>query len=176
METVHWDPTREDRLFFLQSAALHCSYYQMQILIHRPFIISSQNPSPLSFSSFALCMNAARSCIHVVDVAHRRAGFLPVTFFQVCVANCFLLLALIQLALSSTPHSQQPWSSYSIFSGQKGWGSLLILRKRWRTYKKPCVCSRLMKIGTSICSRRVSATDNIVSYQMVCIGQGTVSQ
>jgi hypothetical protein len=35
---VRWDPMREDPVFFNQSVMLHCAYYHLQIMIHRPFI------------------------------------------------------------------------------------------------------------------------------------------
>src|ERR1700761_2308652 len=70
--TVRWDPSREDPLFFSQSATLYATYYHLQILIHRPFIPTPRKPSPLSFPSLAICTNAARSCSHVLDVARRR--------------------------------------------------------------------------------------------------------
>ncbi|KAL1658888.1 hypothetical protein GGF50DRAFT_131425 [Schizophyllum commune] len=45
-----------------------------KILVHRPFIPSPRKPSPLSFPSLALCANAARSLIHIVDIHLRRTG------------------------------------------------------------------------------------------------------
>ena len=72
VSTVRWDPNREDRKWFDQSALLYCAYYHLQILIHRPFIPSPKKPSPLSFPSLAICTNAARSCSHVLDVQMRR--------------------------------------------------------------------------------------------------------
>ncbi|KAF5359371.1 hypothetical protein D9756_003609 [Leucocoprinus leucothites] len=80
---LRWDPAREDKRFFNQSVVLWSSYYHIQILIHRPFIPSPSKPSPLSFPSLAICTNAARSCIHVVDVQYRR---MPMTSPQVQMA------------------------------------------------------------------------------------------
>ncbi|KAI0749212.1 fungal-specific transcription factor domain-containing protein [Daedaleopsis nitida] len=71
---LRWDPTRENLLFLNQSANLYANYYQLQIAVHRPFIPSPRKPSPLSFPSLAICTNAARSCIHVLDVQYKRAG------------------------------------------------------------------------------------------------------
>ena len=71
---VRWDPTRENLLFLNQSANLYANYYQLQIAVHRPFIPSPRKPSPLSFPSLAICTNAARSCIHVLDMQYKRAG------------------------------------------------------------------------------------------------------
>lgn len=69
---VRWDPNREDDKFFDQSVSLYCSYYHIQILIHRPFIPSPRKPSPLTFPSLAICTNAARSCSHIIDMQRRR--------------------------------------------------------------------------------------------------------
>ncbi|KAJ3553324.1 hypothetical protein NP233_g12670 [Leucocoprinus birnbaumii] len=80
---LRWDPNREDKRFFNQSVVLWSTYYHIQILIHRPFIPSPSKPSPLSFPSLAICTNAARSCIHVVDVQYRR---MPLTSPQVQMA------------------------------------------------------------------------------------------
>ncbi|KDN50625.1 hypothetical protein RSAG8_01123, partial [Rhizoctonia solani AG-8 WAC10335] len=70
---LRWDPSRENSLFFDQSATLYSTYYHVQILIHRPFIPSPRKPSPLSFPSLAICTTAARSCSHVLDLQRRRS-------------------------------------------------------------------------------------------------------
>lgn len=81
---VRWDPTREDPLSFLLSGTLYCTYYHLQIFVHRPFITSTRDPtSALSFSSLAVCTNAARSCIRIDDVMHRRFTLVPCPLFQV---------------------------------------------------------------------------------------------
>ena len=72
--SVRWDPSRENDIFFDQSAILYAYYYQTQILIHRSFIPKPDKPSPLSFPSLAICANAARSCSHVVDAQRRRGS------------------------------------------------------------------------------------------------------
>lgn len=72
---LRWDPHKEANTpFFTQSCVLYASYYQLQILIHRPFIPLPRRPSVLSFPSLAICTNAARSCSHVLDVYNRRCG------------------------------------------------------------------------------------------------------
>lgn len=70
-----WDPNRQDDGFFHQSVNLHATYYYIQIQIHRPFLTKG---SPLSFSSLAMCTNAARSCTHILEAAMpRRIRELP---------------------------------------------------------------------------------------------------
>ncbi|KIP05403.1 hypothetical protein PHLGIDRAFT_92206, partial [Phlebiopsis gigantea 11061_1 CR5-6] len=69
---LRWDPHKENGLWLKQSAFLYSSYYSTQINIHRAFIPSPRKPATLSFPSLAICTNAARSCIHVLDVQFRR--------------------------------------------------------------------------------------------------------
>ncbi|KZT07889.1 uncharacterized protein LAESUDRAFT_724354 [Laetiporus sulphureus 93-53] len=71
---LRWDPNREDITFLNQSATLYGAYYTIQIFVHRPFIPSPRKPSPLSFPSLAICTNAARSCIHVLDIQFKRSS------------------------------------------------------------------------------------------------------
>ncbi|KAJ8494479.1 hypothetical protein ONZ45_g13227 [Pleurotus djamor] len=54
-EHLRWDPSREDSVFFRQSAHLHCQFYYVQIVIHRPFLRTS--------SSLALTSMAAASFV-----------------------------------------------------------------------------------------------------------------
>lgn len=69
---MRWDPHKDNKLFLVQSACLYSTYYSTQINIHRNFIPLPQKPSSLSFPSLAICTNAARSCIHVLDVQFRQ--------------------------------------------------------------------------------------------------------
>ncbi|KAI0092310.1 fungal-specific transcription factor domain-containing protein [Irpex rosettiformis] len=69
---LRWDPHMENVVFLNQSACLYAAYYTVQIVVHRPFIPTSRKPSSLSFPSLAICTNAARSCVHVVDEAWAR--------------------------------------------------------------------------------------------------------
>ncbi len=90
---VRWDERRENFLHFSQSATLHITYYHIQILIHRPFIPSPRKPSPLTFPSFAICTNAARSCSRIADVQRRRDSKpLPQIQLPVFTAAVVLLL------------------------------------------------------------------------------------
>ena len=72
--TVKWDPNQPNLIFSNQSAMLYSSYYSLQIVVHRPFIPLPRKPSPLSFPSLAICTNAARSCIHILDRQYERIG------------------------------------------------------------------------------------------------------
>ncbi|KAJ7713453.1 hypothetical protein B0H14DRAFT_3016379 [Mycena olivaceomarginata] len=71
---LRWDPTREDEPFATQSACLYVCYYHVQIQIHRSFIPSPMNHSPLTstFPALAICANSARFCSWVMEVQARR--------------------------------------------------------------------------------------------------------
>ncbi|KAL0564763.1 Gypsy retrotransposon integrase-like protein 1 [Marasmius crinis-equi] len=90
---LKWDPTQENEIWFNQSVALYTVYYQAQFLIHRSFIPTVKKPSTLSFPSLAICTNAARSTIHVVDRQRKRGGWLsPLSHVHVFNAGIVLLL------------------------------------------------------------------------------------
>ncbi|KAI0768787.1 fungal-specific transcription factor domain-containing protein [Trametes elegans] len=71
---LRWDPTRENVQFMNQSSVLYAKYYQLQIFVHRPFLPYARKSSRLSLPSLAICTNAARSCVHVVDTQYKRNG------------------------------------------------------------------------------------------------------
>ncbi|KAF7351239.1 Zn(2)-C6 fungal-type domain-containing protein [Mycena sanguinolenta] len=75
---LRWDPNRRDEAFFDQSALLYCSYYQVQVMIHRPFIPAIRQGTETSLPSLAICTNAARSCSHVADMSRLRKNGVPV--------------------------------------------------------------------------------------------------
>ncbi|EJU04909.1 hypothetical protein DACRYDRAFT_114226 [Dacryopinax primogenitus] len=90
---LKWDPSVEDSLWFDQSATLFSTYYQLQILIHRPFIPSPRRPSPLSFPSLAICSNAARSSAHICEhVRRRKATILPGIIVSAFTSGIVLLI------------------------------------------------------------------------------------
>nr|VWO98979.1 Candidapepsin-2 (EC (ACP 2) (Aspartate protease 2) (Secreted aspartic protease 2) [Ganoderma boninense] len=73
---LRWDPDRADDVFFNQSAILYSNYYVLQIFVHRPFIPSPRRPlasAKLSLPSMTICVNAARACLRVLEVQHRRS-------------------------------------------------------------------------------------------------------
>ncbi|KAJ7680634.1 fungal-specific transcription factor domain-containing protein [Mycena polygramma] len=78
-EHLRWDPDRENALHLTQSALLYTAYYNIQILLHRPFIPAPfGNSSTGVLPSLAICTNAARSCIRILDIHFKRNG--SVTF------------------------------------------------------------------------------------------------
>ncbi|KAF8913636.1 fungal-specific transcription factor domain-containing protein [Mucidula mucida] len=93
-EYLRWDPICQNLTHLLQSATLYIGYYNLQILIHRPFIPTPTNPSTLSFPSLAICTNAARCCSHVIDAVNRRGYILPLTGMPIFTSGLVLLLSL----------------------------------------------------------------------------------
>ncbi|PCH38618.1 hypothetical protein WOLCODRAFT_136368 [Wolfiporia cocos MD-104 SS10] len=75
-EHLRWNPSQEDDTFLNQSAHLYITYYQLQIFIHRPYLQSPHRKSSQTFPSLAICTNAARACIHILDHQYKRTGFL----------------------------------------------------------------------------------------------------
>ncbi|EKM58712.1 uncharacterized protein PHACADRAFT_253204 [Phanerochaete carnosa HHB-10118-sp] len=74
---LRWDPHRENAVYLRQSSILYQSYYGTQINVHRQFIPLPHKTSKLSFPSLAICTNAARSLLHVLDTQYRKAGLSP---------------------------------------------------------------------------------------------------
>jgi hypothetical protein len=63
-------------VFFTQSTSLYALLYHIQILIHHPFVSTPKRPNPgTSFPSQQICVNAARSCAHVVDAYRKRSRY-----------------------------------------------------------------------------------------------------
>ncbi|KAJ6479497.1 fungal-specific transcription factor domain-containing protein [Mycena vitilis] len=92
---LRWDPNRRDDVFFDQSAFLYCSYYQVQMTIHRPFIPTvREQGGPSALPSLAICTNAARSCSHVADISRLRKNGapMPVLLSSVFTSGLVLLL------------------------------------------------------------------------------------
>ncbi|KAJ7314901.1 fungal-specific transcription factor domain-containing protein [Mycena albidolilacea] len=92
-EHLRWDSMRGDTVFFDQSVALYCSFYYVQIMIHRPFI-SVLRRSPTALPSLTICTTAARACANAMDVQRRRGGDVarPHNLNAVFMAGLVLLL------------------------------------------------------------------------------------
>ncbi|TFK49562.1 hypothetical protein OE88DRAFT_1726802 [Heliocybe sulcata] len=104
---LRWNANQEDSLFFRQSVMLYCSYYNLQILIHRPFIMKSRKLSPLSNPSLAICVNAARSLAHTADACRTvcKKALAPLVIMGVFPAALVLILDIFNRKQSSTTES-----------------------------------------------------------------------
>ncbi|KAE9392720.1 hypothetical protein BT96DRAFT_924543 [Gymnopus androsaceus JB14] len=93
-EHLKWDPNRENMEHFQQSTMLYITYYWIQILVHRPFISGPGEDSLLNFPSLAICCNASRSCISLIDTHQRRpgAGMIVVPNVLMALFNSSMLL------------------------------------------------------------------------------------
>ncbi|KAF9052197.1 hypothetical protein BDZ89DRAFT_1056540 [Hymenopellis radicata] len=91
---LRWNPHQPSEA----SAVLYSTYYWVQIQIHRPFIINADR----SFSSIAICTNAARSCAHVLQAHH--AAFHDITFGNSMLA-AMLYSAIVLLLNAANAHS-----------------------------------------------------------------------
>ncbi|KAH7105237.1 fungal-specific transcription factor domain-containing protein [Auriculariales sp. MPI-PUGE-AT-0066] len=60
---LSWDPRRKNLHWLRQSAVLHLIYHDVQLLLHRPFMFSKT----LGLPSLAICTNAARSSISIME-------------------------------------------------------------------------------------------------------------
>ncbi|ESK86699.1 hypothetical protein Moror_10946 [Moniliophthora roreri MCA 2997] len=71
---LKWDAPKDNDIFFQQSVVLYSTYYWAQIQVHRPFIPRPGQTSVLPFPSLAICLNAARTTVHVLEVLQERRG------------------------------------------------------------------------------------------------------
>ncbi|PBK73286.1 hypothetical protein ARMSODRAFT_930326 [Armillaria solidipes] len=90
-EHLRWDPNQENSTRFNQSASLYILYFQLRILIHRPFIASSKKLTPFHIYSLHMCTNAARSCSRVIDTHRIRGHMCPMSGFGAFTAGLVLL-------------------------------------------------------------------------------------
>ena len=90
---VKWDAHSTNNVVLTQSAMLYSVYYWTQIQAHRTFIPKPGEKSNVNFPSLAICLNAARSCVHVVDVQHKRHHF-PISPIIVCSSRSVCVLEL----------------------------------------------------------------------------------
>ncbi|KIK61371.1 hypothetical protein GYMLUDRAFT_42960 [Collybiopsis luxurians FD-317 M1] len=65
---LRWDPRRADLIFFHQSILIQTTYCQVQIQILRQFL----RPGPMHFSAVTTCAKAARTCLPILEVQHKR--------------------------------------------------------------------------------------------------------
>lgn len=84
--TVRWDPTCTDELVFHQSTNLNLAYHQVQIAVHRAFILDAMHPSVATSSALAVCSSAARSTSRLMD-AHFKRRQRPLPFYTVSSAT-----------------------------------------------------------------------------------------
>ncbi|KAJ7169255.1 fungal-specific transcription factor domain-containing protein [Mycena crocata] len=129
-EHLRWDPLRRDQTFFDQSVALHCGYYHLQMMIHRPFIPVVRESSPMALPSLAICSSAARACANMVDVQRQRKGHVPVFINVSAVFTSGILLLLNVWSGKRTGLVQE--SSRDIENVHKCMEVLRLCEQRWQ--------------------------------------------
>ncbi|KIY74410.1 hypothetical protein CYLTODRAFT_385266 [Cylindrobasidium torrendii FP15055 ss-10] len=92
---LRWDPNSQQ--YRSESACLYCIYYLTQIALHRPFI---HTHSPLSFSSLAICTNAARASSHIID----QEGAVG-SVYQITTTACFTSGVILSMNIWSSKRS-----------------------------------------------------------------------
>ncbi|KAF7321926.1 hypothetical protein MKEN_00714900 [Mycena kentingensis (nom. inval.)] len=104
---LRWGPDRTDRVFFQQSAVLHAKYHYIQILLHRPFIPTPLVPSPAAgvLPSLAICTNAARSCVRILETLVKRDVVLTPFLLSTAFTSGIMLLLNIWSGRRSVPIS-----------------------------------------------------------------------
>ncbi|KIP05406.1 hypothetical protein PHLGIDRAFT_92212, partial [Phlebiopsis gigantea 11061_1 CR5-6] len=94
-EHLKLDLQQDNFVFLNQSALLYASYYTLQITVHRSFVPLPRRRSPLSFPSLAICTNAARSCIRLLERQYTRLGTsLFLHWHQMSLFTCSVIILL----------------------------------------------------------------------------------
>ncbi|KAF7310165.1 Zn(2)-C6 fungal-type domain-containing protein [Mycena indigotica] len=133
---LRWDPNRprtpQDDVFFDQSALLYCSYYTVQMTIHRPFIPAvRRSGAPTSLPSLAICTNAARSASHVIETSRLRKGNTPV---PVLLGPAFTAgLVLLLNVWSGKRTGLPPQMNSAIFEVHKCMKAMRVCEGRWQS-------------------------------------------
>ncbi|KAJ7179778.1 fungal-specific transcription factor domain-containing protein [Mycena filopes] len=127
---LRWDPNRRDDVFFDQSAYLYCSYYQVQMTIHRSFIPTIRDGAPTSLPSLAICTNSARACCHVADISLQRRKHMPmpVLINPVFISGLILLLNVWSGKRTGLPAQMNS----AIMEVHKCMETIRVCEKRWQ--------------------------------------------
>ncbi|KAJ2935650.1 hypothetical protein H1R20_g1444, partial [Candolleomyces eurysporus] len=88
---LRWDPTNSHGALLDQSAALFCTYYTTQMLAHRLFVASRDHPA-LAFSSLAICTNAARACIRIMETQSKKGHRFAPQIMKALATSALMLI------------------------------------------------------------------------------------
>ncbi|KAI0337246.1 hypothetical protein BDW22DRAFT_1364331 [Trametopsis cervina] len=108
---LRWDPRVTDPISLSQSAILYAAYCTLQITIHRPFISYTRalpstpfvSPEASRLPSLTICVNAARSCVHILDLVWKKLGHMSdyaavaLQYSLIPIFNCGIVLMLNML-------------------------------------------------------------------------------
>ncbi|KAJ4468800.1 fungal-specific transcription factor domain-containing protein [Lentinula aciculospora] len=96
-EHLKWDSSRQDGLFFRQSAALITFYHWTQMQVHGRFLQELPGkdgyslPIPSS-PDMTICANAARCCVRVIEIQRRLRFELPAIFIAPVFSTAIISL------------------------------------------------------------------------------------
>ncbi|KAH9478722.1 putative transcriptional regulatory protein [Psilocybe cubensis] len=111
---LHWDPDRPNSLFFHQSVNLHATYYYVQMQMHRQFLTKKNS---ITFTSLAMCSNAARACARVLEAGMTRGlRVLPNTMIAAFTAGVLMVLAFYGGQCAETEYISNPEEEKSIYN------------------------------------------------------------
>ena len=110
---VRWDPDCKDPVLYKQAASVTARFYEMQIIIHRPFIASEQASV---LPSLAVCSNAARSCARLLQTLSQRFSPRCVPHLYTVNLGCHSRVHSILNPFSARSHPGR--SCYSILEAQ----------------------------------------------------------
>ncbi|KAF5323168.1 hypothetical protein D9758_016788 [Tetrapyrgos nigripes] len=102
---LKWDPHGPNNIHLVQSATLHAVYYWIQMHAHRFFIpmLNRGGPVVIKSPSVAICMNAGRSCVNILDALFKRHRYLtpplPPALFNASVISLICLCRTKELQL-----------------------------------------------------------------------------
>ncbi|KAF8215711.1 fungal-specific transcription factor domain-containing protein [Mycena galopus ATCC 62051] len=157
---LKWDPHQQNQVFLCQSAALYCTYYHAQILIHRPFIPAPGKedslPNTSQFPSLAICANAARSCGHVLDVqAKRGRGLLHYPSLTTALFDSAVVLLINVWAVAGGRKARTPDDfARATADAQTCMHVLRLYERRWRAAGRDCdIISAMLNIGKQTLKR-----------------------
>ncbi|KAF7294504.1 Fungal-trans domain-containing protein [Mycena kentingensis (nom. inval.)] len=128
---LRWNPEEQRPGFFDQAVALHCSYYNVKMTILRTYIPSPKHMKSFAVSPLALCLNAAKTCLHIVDVHRKRTGNKPLPLVQGAIFVAGLVLALNLWAERPGPLELSTDSSQEIAEIQTCMHALQDCETRW---------------------------------------------
>lgn len=94
---LRWDPNRKEQPFFNQSGFLYITYQYARILLHRPYIPRTPDSKTTStlYPSVATCLEAAMSCLDVVNVQKQKDYYIESLNMVAFVNSVTLTLLLI---------------------------------------------------------------------------------
>ncbi|VDC05656.1 unnamed protein product [Peniophora sp. CBMAI 1063] len=126
---LRWDPKRSDDLFFCQSAHLHLHYYMLRIMVHRQSLANPE-PTPTSSVALTICMNAARSMVHVLNaLAARAPSRIGLVRLDAAIAALVMLVGTGMARLNKLPDFNQKQAMADI---DMMIGVLRLQEDRWR--------------------------------------------